>query len=210
MLCFSFKAQLGSDHEANRIRLIGRCFQALASLLLLFEHHDAPMLGRFLMGLVWMGSEHFPLFLRFSLLLLKDKGKRQQFTAKMVNFTPAPSAPTPCKTSRHARVIAQSHAVAGFEPIQEQPLPALPLRDTHQTAGWRAVKHDPRSAAGVISKAFQEAQHSEGPVLSNARMPLGCPERTLFPEGPRIEKFNFVRNIETIKLSIRNETFNRE
>ena len=42
----------------------------------------------------------FPLFLRFSLLLLKDKGKQQQFTAKMGNCTPTPSAPTPCKTSR--------------------------------------------------------------------------------------------------------------
>ena len=42
----------------------------------------------------------FPLLLRFSLLLLKDKGKQQQFTAKMGNFTPTPSAPTPCKTSR--------------------------------------------------------------------------------------------------------------
>ena len=42
----------------------------------------------------------FFVFLRFSLLLLKDKGKQQQFTAKMGNFTPTPSAPTPCKTSR--------------------------------------------------------------------------------------------------------------
>ena len=42
----------------------------------------------------------FPLFLRFSLLLLKDKGKQQHFTAKMGNFTPTPSAPSPCKTSR--------------------------------------------------------------------------------------------------------------
>ena len=41
----------------------------------------------------------FPLFLRFSLLLLKDKGKQRQFTAKMGNFTPTPSAATPCKTS---------------------------------------------------------------------------------------------------------------
>ena len=41
----------------------------------------------------------FPLFLRiFPLFLLKDKGKQQQFTAKMGNFTPTPSAPTPCKT----------------------------------------------------------------------------------------------------------------
>ena len=61
-----------------------------------------------------MGSEWFPLFLRifplflhifplslgFSLLILKDKGKQQRFTAKMGNFTPTPSAPTPCKTSR--------------------------------------------------------------------------------------------------------------
>ena len=37
----------------------------------------------------------FPLFLRFSLLLLKDKSKQQQLTAKMGNFTPTPSAPTP-------------------------------------------------------------------------------------------------------------------
>ena len=46
----------------------------------------------------------FPLFLRFALLLLKDKGKQQQFTAKMGNFTPTPSAPTPCKTSRTIRI----------------------------------------------------------------------------------------------------------
>ena len=46
----------------------------------------------------------FFVFLRFSLLLnlpLKDKGKQQQFTAKMRNFTPTPSAPTPCRTSRN-------------------------------------------------------------------------------------------------------------
>ena len=50
---------------------------------------------------------HFSFFSRFSsfffhfcILLLKDKGKQQQFTAKMGNFTPTPSAPTPCKTSR--------------------------------------------------------------------------------------------------------------
>ena len=45
-------------------------------------------------------SRIFPLFLRFSLLLLMDKGQQQQFTAKMGNFTPTPSAPTPCETSR--------------------------------------------------------------------------------------------------------------
>ena len=39
-------------------------------------------------------SRIFPLFLRFSLLLLTDKGKQQQFTAKMGNFTPTPSALT--------------------------------------------------------------------------------------------------------------------
>ena len=43
---------------------------------------------------------NFPLFLRISPLFLKDKAKEQQFTAKMGNFTPTPSAPTPCKTSR--------------------------------------------------------------------------------------------------------------
>ena len=44
----------------------------------------------------------FFVFLRFSLLLLllKDKGKQQQFTAKIRKFTPTPSALTPCKTSR--------------------------------------------------------------------------------------------------------------
>ena len=45
-------------------------------------------------------SRVFPHFLRFSLLLLMGKGKQQQFTAKMGSFTPTPSAPTPCKTSR--------------------------------------------------------------------------------------------------------------
>ena len=43
---------------------------------------------------------NFPLFLRISPLFLKGKGKEQQFAAKMGNFTPTPSAPTPCKTSR--------------------------------------------------------------------------------------------------------------
>ena len=43
----------------------------------------------------------FPFFYAFvPFFLLKDKGKQQQFTAKMGNFTPTPSAPTPCKTSR--------------------------------------------------------------------------------------------------------------
>ena len=43
---------------------------------------------------------HFSPFLtHFSLLLLKHKGKQQQFTAKMRNVTPTLSAPTPCKTS---------------------------------------------------------------------------------------------------------------
>ena len=60
-----------------------------------------------------MGSEWFsPFFTHFfaffrsssfsslSLLLQKDEGKQQQFTAKMGNVTPTPSAPTPCRTSR--------------------------------------------------------------------------------------------------------------
>ena len=51
---------------------------------------------------------HFsPHFTHFSPLRLMDKGKQQQFTAKMGNFTPTPSAPTPCKTSRQARVLAE-------------------------------------------------------------------------------------------------------
>ena len=46
----------------------------------------------------------FPLFLRvFPLFLLKDKGKQQPCTAKMGNFTPTLSAPTPCKTSGLAK-----------------------------------------------------------------------------------------------------------
>ena len=43
-------------------------------------------------------------FLRFSLILLEDKGKRLQFTANMGNFTPTPSAPTPFRTSRIFRL----------------------------------------------------------------------------------------------------------
>ena len=43
----------------------------------------------------------FPFFYAFfSASPIKDKGKQQQFTAKKANFTPTPSAPTPCKTSR--------------------------------------------------------------------------------------------------------------
>ena len=42
----------------------------------------------------------FLFILHFSLTLLEDKGKRLQLTAKMGNFTPTPSAPTPCQTSR--------------------------------------------------------------------------------------------------------------
>ena len=60
-----------------------------------------------------MGSEGFshvfrfsPFFLRFLyfslvfLLFSHDKSKRLQFTGKMGNFTPTPSAPTPFRTSR--------------------------------------------------------------------------------------------------------------
>ena len=50
----------------------------------------------------------FPFFYAFSPFLLKDKGKQQQFTAKMGNFTPTPSAPTPCKTSRFKEVFGGS------------------------------------------------------------------------------------------------------
>ena len=42
------------------------------------------------MGLVPFFT-HFFAFLRFSLLLLKDKGKQQQCTAEMGNFTPTPA-----------------------------------------------------------------------------------------------------------------------
>ena len=45
-------------------------------------------------------SSLFFVFLCCSLILLEDKGKRLQFTAKRGNFTPTPSAPTPSKTSR--------------------------------------------------------------------------------------------------------------
>ena len=53
-------------------------------------------------------SSLFFVFLRFSLVLSEDKGKRLQFTAKMGNFTPTPSAPTPCKTSRYTPIAALS------------------------------------------------------------------------------------------------------
>ena len=42
----------------------------------------------------------FFVILRFSLILSEEKGKQLQFTAKMGNFTPTPSVPTPCKASR--------------------------------------------------------------------------------------------------------------
>ena len=67
-------------------------------------HQAWAFFGRFLIGLVQMGSANFPFFpffffaflcfsslffvsLRFSLILLEDKGKRQQFTTKMVVHT---------------------------------------------------------------------------------------------------------------------------
>ena len=40
-------------------------------------------------------------FLRFCLLF--SSSPQQHFTAKMGNFTPTPSAPTPCKTSRSSQ-----------------------------------------------------------------------------------------------------------
>ena len=55
----------------------------------------------------------FFVFRRFSFLLLKDEGKQQQFTAKMGNFTPTPSAPTPCKTSR-----CQKERKCAMAPVQ--------------------------------------------------------------------------------------------
>ena len=51
-------------------------------------------------------SSFFFAFLRFSslffvfLIFFWDKGRRLQFTGKMGNFTPTPSAPTPFGTSR--------------------------------------------------------------------------------------------------------------
>ena len=52
-------------------------------------------------------SSHFsPFSSHFSLLLLNlgQEGKQQQFTAKMGNFTPTPSAPTPC-TNNHVKLV---------------------------------------------------------------------------------------------------------
>ena len=53
--------------------------------------------------LVFISVSFFVVFLCFALILLEDKGKRLQFAAKMGNFTPTPSAPTPCKTSQEVR-----------------------------------------------------------------------------------------------------------
>ena len=56
-------------------------------------------------------SSLFFVFLRFSSfffvfrLFFWNKGKRLQFTGKMGNFTPTPSAPTPFGTSRSSQTI---------------------------------------------------------------------------------------------------------
>ena len=42
----------------------------------------------------------FIVLLYFFPLFSENKGKQLQFTGKMGNFTPTPSAPTPCQTSR--------------------------------------------------------------------------------------------------------------
>ena len=88
-----------------------------------------------------MGSEWFSLFLRifvfyalffvffcsffFVFLLLfssSPKGQGQttaKFTAKMGNFTPTPSAPTPCKTSRLCKTQKSLHGRHVWETLSE-------------------------------------------------------------------------------------------
>ena len=46
-----------------------------------------------------------PLFLRFSSRYPRTRGKELQFTGKVGNFTPTPSAPTPSRTSRLMWVV---------------------------------------------------------------------------------------------------------
>ena len=70
-------------------------------------------------------SSLFFVFLRSSLVLSEDKGKRLQFTAKMGNFTPTPSAPTPCKTSRFLSIKQKKCGHENTEKIQASQAPTL-------------------------------------------------------------------------------------
>ena len=64
----------------------------------------------------------FFVFLRFCVALMEDKGKRLQFTARMGNFTPTPSALTPCKTSRRRGARGREGVYGGLF-FCEAPLP---------------------------------------------------------------------------------------
>ena len=90
----------------------------------------------------------FFVFLRFSSLFSsspKDRGEQQQFTAKMGNFTPTPSAPTPCKL-RHFRGFQEG---IGKASILKKILHKLPT-----------------SSATAVSLAFSTWQSDEPLVMS--------------------------------------------
>ena len=57
----------------------------------------------------------FPFFTFFLVFFFFDKGEQLQFTAKMGNFTPTPSAPTPCATSRVPGYSRSSSSLSEFE-----------------------------------------------------------------------------------------------
>ena len=101
-------------------------------------------------------SSLFFAFLRFSSfffvfrLFSWNKGKRLQFTGRMGNFAPTPSAPTPCGTSRHclSRLLGQFLVV--FSQIDKK-------KGDQKRTNQR--KTNPRSRRGVYPSREERSVH---------------------------------------------------
>ena len=103
----------------------------------------------------------FFVFLRSSLMLSKDKGKRLQFTAETVNSTPTPSAPTPCKTSRFGDL---GHDMGGCKTYGER-------KNTPEIAPVKVAYRNPKTGLtrGVSQKKpAPEAYRAIGGIARNS------------------------------------------
>ena len=115
-----------------------------------------------------------PVFLRFSLLLPKDKGKQQQFTAKKwgISLRP-PSALTPCKTSRALRAPNPKKSP------RESPGASRPQGQKSVQKSLKTVSvgdRQPRSSRGIFggvvcefSEPKRKAKYAPPPVLHSRR-----------------------------------------
>ena len=145
----------------------------------------------------------FFVFLRFSSLFsdsLRGEGKRLQFTAKMRNFTPTPSAPTPRKTSRSCQCLfdlgggskpRRNPYLTRFADIQggmatrQESLDVIP-----QTLPNMATLR--RKARTFIPKA---------PKTTKPRLWAHCSWKAIFGESSKYHSFrnHYILNSKTIK-----------